>query len=96
MRCPYCHERVKRSSQVCEHCGHHLAVQEQTRSMGHVAFILGILALSIPVFGAIIGMIGLPFACVGKRKSAMIMNSIAIAVWGLVYTAGVCILALLV
>jgi len=48
-------------------------------------FVLGILALCIPFYGFILGIIGLPLACISKRKSAIIMNSIGIAFWVLMF-----------
>ena len=42
--------------------------------------VLGILSICIPIYGFILGVIGLPLACISKRKSSIILNIIGIVV----------------
>jgi predicted nucleic acid-binding Zn ribbon protein len=44
-------------------------------------FVLGILSMCIPVYGIIIGIVGLPLACISKRQSSIAMNIIGIILW---------------
>ena len=41
-------------------------------------FVLGILSICIPFYGFILGVIGLPLACISKRRSAIILNIIGL------------------
>ena len=41
-------------------------------------FVLGILSICIPFYGFILGVIGLPLACISKRKSSIILNIIGL------------------
>jgi len=44
-------------------------------------FVIGIIAVSVPFYGFIMGIIGLPLSIIAKRRSAIVMNSIGITVW---------------
>ena len=78
MFCRNCGVQVQnQDAHVCLNCGGLLNGTQQPKFYT-AGFVLGILALCIPFYGFILGIIGLVFGCLSKRKSAIIMNSIAI------------------
>ena len=94
--CVYCKncgvEVINNDAYVCLSCGALInASQQQKPKFYSAGFVLGILSLCIPFYGFILGVIGLPLACISKRKSSIIMNCIgivlAIAVYVLIITA---------
>ena len=81
--CPNCGMKIaNENAQVCLSCGvllYNMPIRPKFYSSG---FVLGILSLCIPMHGLFLGVIGLPMACISKRKSSIIMNSVGIVVWG--------------
>ena len=81
MFCWNCGKEIDDNAYVCIGCGV-LVKKEETRPKFYkAAFVLGILSLCIPMHGFILGVIGLPMAIISKRKSAIVMNAIGIAIW---------------
>ncbi|MCL2838452.1 MAG: hypothetical protein FWE04_05220 [Oscillospiraceae bacterium] len=95
MFCPNCGVKVAHeNAHVCISCG--VLLNQEPPQIVYVqapappelpmfykaGFTLGVLSLCIPMHGLFLGAIGLPFACISKRKSSIIMNSIGIVVWG--------------
>jgi len=75
----------------CKHCGGlldettvHTACPVQPEpaqpKFYTAGFVLGILSLCVPFYGFILGIIGLVFGCLSKRRSSIIMSSIGIGV----------------
>jgi hypothetical protein len=83
MYCRNCGGEINNvNADVCLHCGTFVCGQKTQHSNFYSAgFVLGILSLCIPGWGIILGIIGLPLACISKRKSAIIMNCIGIVLW---------------
>jgi len=54
-------------------------ISEEKSKFYSVGFVLGILSLCIPMYGLLLGIIGLPLAFISKRKSSVILNSVGIA-----------------
>jgi len=94
MFCPNCGVKsAHENAHVCISCG--VLLNQQQPQMMYVqqalppkpkfywaGYTLGVLSLTIPMHGLILGIIGLPMACISKRKSSIIMNIIGIVVWG--------------
>lgn len=81
MYCYHCGQLIDDKAVVCIHCG--VLVQNPFSKPKYykASFVLGILSLCIPYYGIILGIIGLPLACICKRKSAIVMNIIGIVLW---------------
>ena len=96
MYCRNCGSQVAGSAMFCAHCS---AVQHTEQAFFvspakpkfyTAGFVLGILSVClIAGWGVILALIGLPLACISKRKSAIILNTIGlavgIAVWVLLF-----------
>ena len=81
MFCRNCGGKIENpNAYVCILCGDLInPLPPQKPKFYNAGFVLGILSLCIPFYGFILGVIGLPLACISKRKSSIIMNSIGIA-----------------
>jgi len=79
MYCKNCGKEIDNNAYVCIHCG--VLIDEPKPRFYKAGFVLGILSLSIPFHGLILGIIGLPMAIISKRKSSIIMNIIGIVAW---------------
>lgn len=79
--CRNCGAQIDRNAYICLHCGASVQAVRQRRKFYSAGFVLGILSLCIPIYGLILGIIGLPLACISKRKSAIILNIIGVAVY---------------
>ena len=82
MYCRNCGNIIDENASGCENCG--VLTAEPKRKFYKAGFVLGILSLCLPMWGLILGIIGLPMAIISKRKSAIIMNSIGIVAWVLI------------
>jgi len=80
MFCRFCGHPIDPRAPQCMYCGM-LAFIPLHRKFYRAGFVLGILSLCIPMYGIILGIIGLPLACISKRVSSIIMNSIGIFIW---------------
>ena len=97
MYCKHCGGQIAHeNAHVCLACGglisesqpQFIYVQPPQKPKFYTAsFVLGILSLCLGPWGPILGIIGLPLACISKRKSAIIMNIIGIVVWIAIYTS---------
>ena len=87
MYCKHCAVEVANdNAYVCLKCGGLLQDVPQAKPKFYTAgFVLGILSLCLGPWGPILGLIGLPMACISKRKSAIIMNIIGIVAWVAIY-----------
>jgi len=83
MYCRNCGGKIENpNAYVCLHCGGLVnPVPPQRPKFYSAGFVLGILSLCIPMHGLFLGIIGLPLACLAKRKSAIILNCIGILLW---------------
>ena len=83
MYCWNCGQPLYENAYVCPYCGA-LANPWQPPpkpKFYQAGFVLGILSLCIPFYGFILGIIGLPLACVSRRTSAIVLNSISVFVY---------------
>jgi len=83
MYCRNCGGKIENpNAYVCLHCGGLVnPVPPQRPKFYSAGFVLGILSVCIIPWGIFLGIIGLPLACLAKRKSAIILNSIGIVLW---------------
>ena len=58
-----------------------LPQQAATPKFHTAGFVLGILSICIPWYGFIIGLVGLPLACISKRKASIVLNIIGLSLW---------------
>jgi len=88
MYCRNCGNQLTEGSVFCGHCGavsnteQVIFVQRVKPQFYTAGFVLGILSICLAHVGVILGVIGLPLACISKRKSAIILNIIGL-VWGI-------------
>ena len=81
MYCYNCGQLIDNRAVICVHCGVPMTATAFKPKYYKSSFVLGVLSLCIPMYGTILGIIGLPLACICKRKSAIIMNIIGIVLW---------------
>ena len=96
MYCYNCGKEIDSKAVVCVYCGVMVSALPRTPKFYTGGFILGILSICIPFYGFILGVIGLPLACISKRKSSIIMNSIGIALWVLLFILYIVLLTFLI
>ena len=90
MYCRNCGNKLTDASDPCPNCLAYESPQQivyiphpnmpsgpKYRTAG---FVLGILSICIPFYGFILGVIGLPLACISRRKSSIVLNIIGIVV----------------
>ena len=85
MYCYNCGKEIDGKAVICVHCGVMVSALQQKPKFYTGGFVLGILSMCLPWYGLILGIIGLPLACISKRKASIIMNSIGIAMWVLIF-----------
>ena len=81
MYCYNCGQIIDNRSVMCVYCGAPMSNLAFKPKYYKASFVLGILSLCLPGYGIILGIIGLPLACICKRKSAITMNIIGIVFW---------------
>nr|WP_122013435.1 hypothetical protein [Maliibacterium massiliense] len=91
MRCRNCGAQIDAQAFVCVHCG--VLVHEPPPKYYKASFVLGILSVCIPLHGFILGLIGLPLACISRRRSAIVLNIVGITLWMLVFAAQIILLS---
>ena len=79
--CGYCGKEINENAYFCVNCGALVNEVKPKPKFYKAGFVLGILSLSIPYYGLILGIIGLPMAISSKRKSSIIMNILGIILW---------------
>lgn len=83
MFCQNCGTSIPNGFNMCLQCGCPVFVPPPKYYRS--SFVLGVLSLCLPLYGTILGIIGLPLACICRRKSAIVMNSIGVVLWPLLY-----------
>lgn len=81
MFCKNCGKEICENAHFCVNCGalvNEMKIQPKFYKAG---FVLGILSLCIPYYGVILGIIGLIFGIISKRRSSIIMSIIGIVFW---------------
>ncbi|MBS5644733.1 MAG: zinc ribbon domain-containing protein [Clostridiales bacterium] len=81
MTCWRCGKKLPEDSLACPRCGAWTASGHRRPKYFKASFVLGILSLCLPSIGMIFGAVGLPLAHRAKRRSAVVMNAIGIALW---------------
>ena len=86
--CPHCgakvDERVSAQSADIQNADLQNAKPAQRpedRQFYKAGFVLGVLSLAIPIYGFILGIIGIPLACVSRRVSSIVMNCISVCAY---------------
>jgi hypothetical protein len=92
MYCRYCGKEIDEKAPICIYCGMLVGEEKPNRKFYTAGFVLGILSLCIPVYGTILGIIGLPMACISKRTSSIIMNCIGIVVQAAFIIGVICVI----
>jgi len=81
MYCRNCGQPLYDNAFVCPYCGVLVNPTPPRRKFYTGGFVLGILSICLPFYGIILGIIGLPLACVSRRTSAIVLNSIGLFIW---------------
>ena len=85
MYCYNCGKDIDDKAVICVNCGVMVSEFPQKPKYYAAGFVLGILSLTMPFYGFILGIIGLPLACISKRKASIAMNCIGIVLWLILY-----------
>ena len=91
MYCRHCGKRLAEHADFCLQCGaiasmEKIVLVQPVKPPYYTAgFVLGILSICLFGWGTILGLIGLPLACISKRRSAIVLNIIGLTLQLLIW-----------